>query len=384
MIHHPVWLVGFRPFFAVACITGAVFPLLWVAQLLGASIPLNPPVAPAIWHAHEMFFGFGWAVLGGFLLTATKNWVHIRGYHGLALVLLLTAWCAERLLLAFGGGLPEIVWRPGSHLFITSIVALLLWTLIRHRDRDSFSDNYFFLIALPAFLIAKYLLLSPPHAAEGIAMTIALFRVAFLVMLERTLSGFMRSAFQIDLARIGALDLTIKGCAVVCVTSPWLPQPLVAGMETLLALLLTVRFFLWQPRLGLTRIDIGIMYLGYLAIVLQLLASAWQHIAPPFWVGSMAVHLFSFGPMGLIIPAMIVRISKGHTGRPVIFSRYDKTILWIMLTAFVIRVLMPQLMPDFYRIWVTLAGLNWSLAFALLGWRYIPYVLQARVDGRPH
>jgi uncharacterized protein involved in response to NO len=29
-----------------------------------------------------MFFGFGWAVLGGFLLTASKNWVKIRGYHG--------------------------------------------------------------------------------------------------------------------------------------------------------------------------------------------------------------------------------------------------------------------------------------------------------------
>ena len=40
------------------------------------------PFSVVQWHAHEMFFGFGWAVMGGFLLTSTKNWVHIRGYHG--------------------------------------------------------------------------------------------------------------------------------------------------------------------------------------------------------------------------------------------------------------------------------------------------------------
>jgi hypothetical protein len=33
-----------------------------------------------------MFFGFGWAVLGGFLLTSTKNWVGVRGYHGTPLI----------------------------------------------------------------------------------------------------------------------------------------------------------------------------------------------------------------------------------------------------------------------------------------------------------
>ena len=26
------------------------------------------------WHDHDMFFCFGWGMLGGFLLTASKNW----------------------------------------------------------------------------------------------------------------------------------------------------------------------------------------------------------------------------------------------------------------------------------------------------------------------
>jgi undecaprenyl pyrophosphate phosphatase UppP len=35
--------------------------------------------------------------------------------------------------------------------------------LVRYRRQDSFADNYFFLLVLPAFLAAKYLLLSEAH-----------------------------------------------------------------------------------------------------------------------------------------------------------------------------------------------------------------------------
>ena len=33
---------------------------------------------------HEMFFGFGWAVLG-ISADLNQNWVNVRGYHGAAL-----------------------------------------------------------------------------------------------------------------------------------------------------------------------------------------------------------------------------------------------------------------------------------------------------------
>jgi uncharacterized protein involved in response to NO len=82
VLTHPLWLVGFRPFFALACLSGVT------CRCLGADVRRRQLPAPTAaftaiqWHAHEMFFGFGWAMLGGFLLTATKNWVKIRGYHG--------------------------------------------------------------------------------------------------------------------------------------------------------------------------------------------------------------------------------------------------------------------------------------------------------------
>jgi uncharacterized protein involved in response to NO len=105
-----------------------------------------------------MFFGFGWAVLGGFLLTSTKNWVQIRGYHGARWSSSPPPGCSSapawvRRTLA------GLAVRAVEQAVPRNIVAMLLWTLIRHRATDSYRDNYFFLLILPAFLVAKQLML---------------------------------------------------------------------------------------------------------------------------------------------------------------------------------------------------------------------------------
>ncbi len=381
---HPFWLVGFRPFFALACLAGLSLPLLWVAIFLGV---LAAPVlrfTPVQWHAHEMFFGFGWAVLGGFLLTSTKNWVRIRGYHGAPLMFLVAAWLFERVGMWFGGSWPASLFGISNVLFLASIVAMLLWTLVRHRKQDDYRDNYFFLVILPAFLIAKYLLLSAEHFQIGTAMATGLFRVAFLVMLERTLTQFMRGIFQVDILRRAMLDKSIKLLGLLLVGAGLMPPLLAGWVSLLLALLLVGRFFFWKPQLAMQRLDLGIMYLGYIAIVLQLLVEFLGQIASPAWVGAFSMHVFALGAMGLIIPAMLIRISKGHTGRKVVFEPMDKLALWIMIAAFVLRVIAPQFHPAAYALWLALAASGWFAGFAILAWRLIPFLLQARVDGREH
>jgi uncharacterized protein involved in response to NO len=261
---------------------------------------------------------------------------------------------------------------------------MLLWSLIRHRQSDSFRDNYFFLIILPLFLVAKNLLLSEAHFQAGASMALALFRVAFLVMLERTLTQFMKNAMQAEILRNAVLDTGIKMLAVVLVFASLLPAPVSAWSGLLLALLLLVRFAFWKPQLALRRLDIGIMYLGYLAIVAQLLLEFVALVAQPAWIGSLPMHVFTFGAMGLIIPAMLIRIVNGHTGRKVVFDGLDKAVLWIMIAGFVIRIVIPQIDPANYLRWIDLAAACWFSCFAILGWRYIPYLLQARVDGREH
>ncbi|MDP2821959.1 MAG: NnrS family protein [Sulfuritalea sp.] len=382
---HPLWLAGFRPFFALACLSGLSLPVLWALIFTGAVSPTLTLFSVFQWHAHEMFFGFGWAVLGGFLLTSTKNWVGIRGYHGAALMFLAAAWVFERAGMWFEGAWPPLLFRLSNNLFLVSIVAMILWTLVRHRGNDAYRrDNIFFLLLLPLFPVAKNLMLDADHAQTGWIMAIGLFRLAFLIMLERTLSQFMKGAFQVDILRNGVLDTAIKALGFALVFAGLLSPLISAVLAVLLALLLSVRFAFWKPHLGLRRIDIGVMHLGYLAIVAQLLLDAIGQFAHPAWVGTVSVHVFTFGAMGLVFPAMLIRISKGHTGRKPAFDGFDKTALRIMMLAFVLRVVAPQIHPGGYVLWVALAAACWFACFALLGWRYIPFFMQPRVDGREH
>lgn len=380
----PLWLVGFRPFFSLACLAGMILPVIWVLIFSGTLPTLNGKFTAIQWHAHEMFFGFGWAVLGGFLLTSTKNWVNIRGYHGPALMLLAGAWSIERIGMSFGGNWPTPLFAISNNLFLGSIVAMLLWTLIRHRQQDSYRDNAFFLALLPAFLVAKYLMLYSDQFTAGYGMAIGLFRLALLVMLERTLTPFMKAGFQVAILRHPMLDMAIKLLGLLLVIDFVLPRPLTAAIAFSLAALLFFRFFFWKPQLALRRIDIGIMYVGYLAIAGQLLIEALGHVMQFVWVGSVSVHLFTFGAMGTVIPAMIIRISKGHTGRKVVFDRLDKLVLYIMLGALIVRIVAPQVFPASYLLWIQLSAACWLSSFGILGWRYIPILFQARLDGKEH
>ncbi|HEX5364647.1 MAG TPA: NnrS family protein, partial [Gallionella sp.] len=230
---HPLWQVGFRPFFALAMLAGLSLPVLWALFFSGVVSAPQTSFSMVQWHAHEMFFGFGWAVLGGFLLTSTKNWVKVRGYHGLALMFLAAAWLFERIGMWFEGALFDGFWAHAlfllsNNLFLGSIVAMLAFTLVKNRATDSYRNNYLFLLILPAFLLAKYLMLSTDHYLLGWSMALALVRMAFLVMLERTLVQFMKGAFQVGILQHPLLDGAIKLLGLLLVLGGLLPSVLTA------------------------------------------------------------------------------------------------------------------------------------------------------------
>ena len=63
---------GFRPFFLIAAVWA--FFVIPVSTAFIAGV-IEPPTAfpPNVWHAHEMAFGYGGAVVAGFLLTPPAN-----------------------------------------------------------------------------------------------------------------------------------------------------------------------------------------------------------------------------------------------------------------------------------------------------------------------
>ena len=83
----PVLRLGFRPFYLGAALFAMLAMPLWIALLLGLW-PMHLAVAPVLWHAHEMLFGFAVAVIVGFLLTAGKAWTGLGTPRGAPLAAL--------------------------------------------------------------------------------------------------------------------------------------------------------------------------------------------------------------------------------------------------------------------------------------------------------
>lgn len=387
----PLWLVGFRPFFILAFLAGALLPVLWAASY--SNLWHLPPsgLSPTQWHVHEMLFGFGWAVLGGFLLTASKNWVNIRGLHGVPLFVAALLWAIERIVVAFFPVVTQDTsWLTlalsylGANIFLVYVAGYVLWTLIRYRKQDSFKDNYFFMIALPLFLTAKIMLLIPDTYAHGYSLSIGLFRVAFVVMFERTMTQFMKNALGIALLRHRGLDLSIKILVLLSAFASFLPAPLATLLLAAASALLLVRFCLWNPIAGLSRFDTGTMYVGYFGLTLHLAFEALRLSGALVSIGTLSTHIFTFLCMGIIIPSMMIRICQGHTGRKILFTTSDRIALTCMGIGAFFRLIATQVWPDFYTTWIGLSAIGWSACFILIGTRLIPFLWQPRVDGRTH
>jgi len=81
---------GFRPFFLLAALWACAVVPASVGFITGA-VELPTAFPPLIWHVHEMVFGYGSAVVAGFLLTAIPNWTGRLPLQGGPLAALLLA-----------------------------------------------------------------------------------------------------------------------------------------------------------------------------------------------------------------------------------------------------------------------------------------------------
>ena len=104
------WSKGFRPFFLAATAFAVVSMVCWSwALFFGLSLQTGV-LSYFQWHAHELLFGYGGAVVAGFLLTATVNWTGHNTLSGLGLMLLIFVWLVARV--GWLGG-SAVLWYAG-------------------------------------------------------------------------------------------------------------------------------------------------------------------------------------------------------------------------------------------------------------------------------
>jgi uncharacterized protein involved in response to NO len=93
-----------------------------------------------------------------------------------------------------------------------------------------------------------------------------------------------------------------------------------------------------------------------------------------------ALHLITVGGVGLMILAMMARVSLGHTSRPLITHWLTNAAFLLCLVAALVRALGPLVVAP-HLSWQISGGM-WVLAFVCFVFVYWPILTRPRVDGR--
>ena len=150
----PLFRLAFRPFFLGACLLAALVIPLWLLALGGQTGAWQPAGGWLAWHRHELLFGFGLAIIAGFLLTAVQTWTGRPGLSGGALQGLAALWLAARI-----GWLLDLPWPVLTLLelaFPLAVAGVMGWTLWQVRQ----SRNYPVVLVLALLAVADGLSLN--------------------------------------------------------------------------------------------------------------------------------------------------------------------------------------------------------------------------------
>ncbi|MGE8409617.1 MAG: NnrS family protein [Pseudomonas sp.] len=381
----PLLRLAFRPFFLGGSLLALVVVPLWLVAL-GGSLGWQPAGGWLAWHRHELLFGFGLAIIAGFLLTAVQTWTGQSGLSGKPLAALALLWLSGRLAWLAGLPLPLVaLLELGFPLLLALIMGRTLWRVRQTRNYP--------LVALLLLLtlvdgVAMAGLVNGNDGWQRQGVLGGLWLVAAMMGLIGgrvipffTQRGLNRSA---AVAPWPWLDwLLLGGSAVVAVLHAvglaLVPTVWVGVLFAGLALLHLIRLVRWHDR-GLWRVPLlWSLHVAYAWLALACAGMALWHFGVAL-ASSLALHCLTVGAMAGLILAMIARVSLGHTGRP-LQPPAGMTAAFILLNvAALSRVL---LTPVNTHAGLGLAALCWALAFALFIRGYAPMLMRARVDGHP-
>ena len=360
-----LFALGFRPLYLLAGAYAALSVPLWAAQYAGWLPGANP-----LWHAHEMLFGYAFAVIAGFLLTAVRAWTSRPTPSGAALAGIAALWVAARVL-AFNSLLLAGLM---DGLFALAVA----WGIGRPIVASSNRNWYFilFVIALGAASIA--FVVTEPRVALAVGLDVVLLVIT--IMGGRVIPAFTNNAVLGAGARRnrwiehGALGAVIALLFLDLFQLPVWPLALAA------AALHAIRVGLWAPLATRARPILWILHLSYawVAVHLLLRGLAGVDLVP----AALATHALTVGVIGGLTLGMMTRTSRGHTARPLKVGSWEVAAYVLVHAAAVVRVIFPLVAPGAYAAFVEFSAALWCAAFAIFTAVYYPILSRPRLDGQ--
>jgi uncharacterized protein involved in response to NO len=167
---------------------------LWPPFFTG-EIEVPTALAPVDWHVHEMIFGYGAAVVAGFLLTAVPNWTGRLPVAGLPLMLLCGLWAMGRAAVFASTGIGAVLAAAIDAAFLLVLAAGTAREVLAGRNRRNVK-------------------------VVALVLVLALAKLGFHA--EVIMTGAAAYASRAGLAALVLLILLIGGRVVPSFTHNWL------------------------------------------------------------------------------------------------------------------------------------------------------------------
>lgn len=395
--HRVMFFAGVVQLILVMCWWGVEL----IARYTGLVAPLQTAIPATYAHAWFMLFGVYTFLMFGFLMTTYPRWMngplvpertYIRAFAVMVIGTLLfyvglvagaTAVIVGVVVHAFGfalgiGGLYQVYRAVGprrDRRYETQLNLALMLGVVSE-------------LAFAAWIATDSSLLL--HAA--LRGGVWLFLVPVLVLVGHRMIPFFSSAV------IPNYTLIQPGWTFPVL---WTAVALHFLLETLGAiqwlfladaplLFLTVHHSLhWGFRRSLQVRLLAALHIAFaglsLGLALYLVQSLALLLTGDLILGRAPLHTVAIGFIAAMVVGMITRVSRGHSGRPLLMDRLDWTAFLFMLAAAGLRIAgdveaMATHSPVSPNL---LAGIAWLVAILPWGARYLLIYLRPRLDGKP-
>jgi uncharacterized protein involved in response to NO len=377
--------LGFRPFFLGASIFAVISIATWMLVYFSYVSVSVENISISQWHAHEMLYGYGIAVVAGFLLTAVKNWTGIPTVFGKPLMALFALWCAARMLFLFGSAL--LPWAASADLlFGLMLIIAIAMPIVKAKQWKQLavvSKVILLWVGNIIFYLGCFGMLTSgmQYAING---AVLLFISLILMIGRRVIPFFIERGTEkrVQLKQYKWLDISILVFFVALFLNTIFMQIpyLTALFAWTLFALNGYRLINWHaagiwgvPLLWSLYLSAWLINIGFLFYGIQAQYSS---------LSILTLHVFTIGGIGLMTLSMMSRVALGHTGRDVRKpSRWIGLALSGLVVSVLFRAIVPMFTSQFYMSWVLLAAILWILSFAIFVVIYMPILLKPRADG---
>lgn len=386
-----VLTAGFRFFFLSAGIFSVFAMLAWTVWLgvhaAGGTFVSTPmSMAPHLWHAHEMVFGYTAAVIAGFFVTAVPNWTGTKEAGSLFVIASGTVWLAGRFAIWFSNSIDPVIVAAVDLAFVPVLSTAVLGRLARKSQ----ARNMVFLALLTALLTGNLMMhlewigWTDDTAQAGVRMGIFTSTAMIAIIGGRVVPAFTRNALlraghqgplpvsRVWLDRAGILLVLLAALAFL----PFVPEVLRGGLCLAAGLVTLLRLAGWQgwaargePILWILHAAYLLLGAGYLVYGVTLLTGEYSETA--------ALHLLAAGAIGSMTLAMMTRASLGHAGLPLKVSRPIVFAYVLLIAAALVRSFGLTALGYFET--MLLSGSLWILAFGIYVWVYFPILTTPRI-----